>query len=142
MHSKLQKQLAATTVALSFVLTPIVAQAQAPAPAPAQPAPTIEPTEEQLNAFVVAFLDVSEIQMVFNPQIEAAASDAQAQQLQQQAADQMFAAVQATGLTIDDYNAILNRAAGDQEFAAMLQQQIDAEIQARQGAPATPAPAP
>ena len=139
MHSELKSPLAAIAIALGLVLTPAIAQAQAPAPPPAEPAPMIEPTEEQLAAFVIAYLQVSEIQMVYGPQIEAAASADEQQRLQQQAGDQMLAAVQATGLTADEYNAMLELAAADEQFATTLQQRINAEFEARQGAPA-PAP--
>ncbi len=120
----------AVVVALGVagVATPAVAQDAAPAPAPEQN--LIEPTEEQLEAFVSAFIEVNQIATRYTPQIQAAATEEEAQQIQQQAELEMIAAVEDTVLTVDIYTSILDRAEVDEDFAALLQQRIDAAVEA------------
>ena len=132
---------AAAAFVLSVTAAPL-AHAQAPAPPPAGPAELIQPTDEQLTAFVAAYLEVATIQNAVNQQVQGAPNDQEVQRLQQQGEAQILAVIQAADLTVDEYIAILDRAAADEPFAAMLQERISTEVEALQGAPAAPASAP
>ena len=59
-----------------------------------------------LDRFVDAFIAVRAIHEDFSAQLETVSDEAAAQQLQQEAQEQMVHAVQDEGISIDDYNAI------------------------------------
>jgi predicted PurR-regulated permease PerM len=96
------------------VTTPVAAQT---APAPGQ-APNVD--EETLRSFAVATLEIQEISQTYQPQMEAAESQEQQQEIAQAANDEMVAAVEAVpGIDVDSYNAIAEAAQADPE---MMQQ--------------------
>lgn len=83
--STLFKSLLAATLALGVPAAAVAQEQDAPAPAPAQVAP-IEVSETQIDQFVSAYQAIQTIQ-------QAVQAD-------------LVAAVEAQGLTVDDYNAI------------------------------------
>lgn len=90
-------------------------QAEAPAPAPAQ----FE--EEKLRSFAVAFLQVDQINREYLPQLQQAASEEEQQQIRQEASEKMLGAVEdAEGITIDEYNQIIEFAQADPDLAKEL----------------------
>lgn len=96
------------------VTTPAAAQT---APAPGQ-APNVD--EDTLRSFAVATLEIQEISQTYQPQMEAAESQEQQQEIAQAANDEMVAAVEAVpGIDVDSYNAIAEAAQADPE---MMQQ--------------------
>lgn len=96
------------------VTTPVAAQT---APAPGQ-APNVD--EETLRSFALATLEIQEISQTYQPQMEAAESQEQQQEIAQAANDEMVAAVEAVpGIDVDSYNAIAEAAQADPE---MMQQ--------------------
>ncbi|MGY6643620.1 MAG: DUF4168 domain-containing protein [Salinarimonas sp.] len=96
------------------VTTPVAAQT---APAPGQ-APNVD--EDTLRSFAVATLEIQEISQTYQPQMEAAESQEQQQEIAQAANDEMVAAVEAVpGIDVDSYNAIAEAAQADPE---MMQQ--------------------
>lgn len=101
--------------------------------APAEPAveaATASYSEEQLQAFAVAYLQVSEIGMAYDERIQAAQTDEELMGLQAQAQEEMIAAVEnVDGLSVDDYNSILIDAQADPELGATIQGYVDAQVQ-------------
>ncbi|MCC5977996.1 MAG: DUF4168 domain-containing protein [Salinarimonas sp.] len=96
------------------VTSPAAAQT---APAPGQ-APNVD--EDTLRSFAVATLEIQEISQAYQPQMEAAESQEQQQEIAQAANDEMVAAVEAVpGIDVDSYNAIAEAAQADPE---MMQQ--------------------
>lgn len=96
------------------VTTPVAAQT---APAPGQ-APNVD--EDTLRSFAMATLEIQEISQAYQPQMEAAESQEQQQEIAQAANDEMVAAVEAVpGIDVDSYNAIAEAAQADPE---MMQQ--------------------
>ncbi len=82
---------------------------QAPQTQPAQPqVEAIEPTDEQLDAFAAATIDIV--------------------QIQETAQQQMQAAVEEAGLTIEEYNGIAQAAQTDPDIDQALQQLIQDRI--------------
>lgn len=80
-----------------------------PAQPPAQPqVEAIEPTDEQLDAFAAATIDIV--------------------QIQETAQKQMQSAVEEAGLTIEEYNQIAQAAQSDPEIDQALQQLIQDRI--------------
>lgn len=120
-----------TAVALGFAGSLGVAAAQetspaAPAPeaqAPAAATPQID--EQKLQSFALAFLEVSEVTQEYQPQIAAAGSVEAQQKLQQEAGQKMVDAVNSTnGISVEEYNMIIQAAQADPELA----QRINGEI--------------
>lgn len=113
---------------------------EAPAPqmeAPASAAPAMD--DAKLKSFAVAFLEVSQVTQQYQPQIASAGSVEDQQKLQQEAGEKMVQAVNASeGITVDEYNMIIQAAQADPELA----QRVNAHItEAAGSAPAAPAPA-
>jgi predicted PurR-regulated permease PerM len=104
--------------AASLTGTSVTTQAAAQtAPAPGQ-APNVD--EETLRSFATATLEIQEISQAYQPQMEAAESQEQQQEIAQAANDEMVAAVEAVpGIDVDSYNAIAEAAQNDPE---MMQQ--------------------
>lgn len=130
---KLNRTLLAGVTAVAFGIAGSlgVATAQetspaAPAPeaqAPAATAPQID--EQKLQSFATAFLEVSEVTQEYQPQIAAAGSVEAQQKLQQEAGQKMVDAVNSTdGITVEEYNMIIQAAQADPELA----QRINGEI--------------
>lgn len=90
----------------------------------AQEAPTVPASEEQVEAFVAAYVQVSQVNQTFEPQLAAAETEQDRLALFQQAQEQMQEAVQSSGLSLDDYNGIYNQAQADPDLAAQIQTQL------------------
>lgn len=105
-------------LAAGFAMAPAagLAQTQAPEEAPAEqqqvPQPPaaedIDPSDEQLQAFATATVRIARIQ--------------------QEAQQEMQSAVEDSGLTIDEYNAIAQKAQTDQQISEQVRGLIDDEI--------------
>lgn len=63
-------------------------------------------SDETLVQFVEALEEVGELSVAYSEEIAEAATPEAAQELQMEAQDRMVAAVEATGLTVQDYNMI------------------------------------
>lgn len=97
-------------LAVGLVVGPAagLAQTQAPEPPAAQEQVDIDPSEEQLQAFAAATVRIVKIQ--------------------QQAQQDMQSAVQDSGLTIDEYNAIAQKAQTDEDIDEQLRNMIGQEL--------------
>ena len=104
--------------AASLTGTGVTTQATAQtAPAPGQ-APAVD--EDTLRSFAVATLEIQQISQAYQPQMEAAETQEQQQEIAQAANDEMVAAVESVpGIDVDSYNAI---AAAAQNDPQMMQQ--------------------
>lgn len=124
-RTKLLAGLSTLTIAAGAAFAPAVAQDQAPAPQMEAPAATPDLNDEKLQSFAVAFLEVTKVTQSYQPQIEAAASDEDREQLQQQASQEMVEAVNgADGITVDEYNMIIQAAQTDPELAQKINTHI------------------
>jgi predicted PurR-regulated permease PerM len=104
----------ATSLTGAGVTNSAVAQ-QAPAPGQAPAA-----DEETLRSFAVATLEIQEISQTYQPQLEAAQSPEEQQEIAQTANAEMVQAVEAVpGINVDQYNAIAEAAQNDPQ---MMQQ--------------------
>ena len=137
----LNKTLLAGLSALAFGLGASlgVASAQETAPAPEMEAPAAAPSvdDDKLKSFAVAFLEVTRVTQAYQPQIAAAGTPEDQQRLQQEAGEKMVEAVnEAEGITVDEYNMIIQAAQTDPELA----QKINGHITEAAGAGGEPAP--
>ncbi|RUO27042.1 hypothetical protein CWE09_10210 [Aliidiomarina minuta] len=78
-------------------------------------------TQEQLEQFASALNDIERINDEFVEQLEAAETQEEAQELQISAQSEMVEAVEDSGLSVEEYNAIAYRMQNDPE----VQQQIE-----------------
>jgi hypothetical protein len=126
--------LVAGPAASAFAQTDVQPQPAAPmeAPAtmeaPAAPAAAID--DAKIESFVVAFLQVDEINRSYAPQLQAAGSEEEQQEVRQQAGEAMVQAVEsAQGITVEEYNTIIETAQTDPELAQQINEKIRAAAQ-------------
>lgn len=137
--------LAALAFGFAAALGAANAQDAAPAPAPESPQMEMpadsapELSEEKLKSFAVAFLEVSRINQTYQPQIQAAGSPEDEQRIRQQAGADMIQAVDSSqGISVEEYNMIIQAAQVDPELA----QRINGHITEAAGDQAGAAPEP
>lgn len=65
-----------------------------------------EVSESQINAFVEAYIAVSEVREDYTARLQEAEDQEQAQQLQQEANDAMTAAIEDNGMSIEEYQEV------------------------------------
>lgn len=137
----INKKLLAGLASLALGAAPMVgvvhAQEAAPAPqveTPAAQAPALD--DAKLQSFAVAFLEVAKVSQTYQPQIEAAGSTEDQQRLQQEATEKMVEAVNASeGITVEEYNTIIQAAQTDPELAQRINTHITQAAGAQQPAP-------
>lgn len=115
--------MAATALAAGFAL-PAFAQAETETPQATQPA---APTEEDLQSYAAAALEVQSLLEEWQPQIEAAESPEQANEIGQQAQAEMVMAVEAEGLSVEEYNRITQLAQTDPELQSRIMSYIESQ---------------
>jgi len=104
---------AASLTGTSVTSSAVAQQAPAPGQAPAA-------DEETLRSFAMATLEIQEISQTYQPQLEAAESEQEQQEIAQTANEEMVRAVEAIpGIDVDQYNAIAEAAQNNPE---MMQQ--------------------
>ncbi len=118
------RALMAGAAALTLMIggTAYAAQNQGAAPqGPAQGQTAMEPvTDEQLAQFITAATDVQNVQADYAQRMQNTQDQEKAQSLRQEAQDQMIAAVEESGLTVQQFNQIGQRLQTDQELAERL----------------------
>jgi predicted RNA-binding protein (virulence factor B family) len=127
-------RLAAAALAAGLVAAPAAFAEQAPTAMqlaqdeqqqPAQPA--IQPDEQQLDSFVVATVRIIGIQQQAQQQMQAAKPEQQ-EQVRAQALQAIVAAVENEGLSVDEYNGIVQHVENDPELGQTVQQRIQEEV--------------
>lgn len=116
--------------ALTLAAAAAFAVTLAAAPAAVTPALAQQQTEsfsdDQLRSYAAAALQVHAIGSEYQPQIERAESDQQAEQLRLQANEEMVDAVQQQGLTVDEYNQIFTAAQTDTQVRSAVEEHMRA----------------
>lgn len=126
--------LSAALGASSLAIAPALAQETMEAPIEAPAGATYD--ESKLQSFVVAFLQVDEINRTYAPQLEQAESEEAQGAVREEASQQMMQAVESVdGITVEEYGQIIQQAQTDPALA----EQINGYIQQAVGAPAEPA---
>ena len=135
----------ASALAIAFSAAAGMAGAQEAAPAPQTEMPAAAPAmdEGKLKSFAVAFLEVTKVTQSYQPQIESAGSVEDQQRLQQEAGERMVEAVNgAEGITVDEYNMIIQAAQTDPELAQRINTHITEAASGDPAAGAAPGEAP
>ncbi|PHR65641.1 MAG: hypothetical protein COA51_05035 [Idiomarina sp.] len=101
------------------------AQAQAQQEQMMQQQQDIELTDGMLESFVVAMNNVQEISNKYSERFQSAEDAEEAQEIQRKAQEEMVAAVNDSGLSPQEYNAIVQRVQQDEELRARLQEMTE-----------------
>jgi len=89
------------------------------------PAATTDFDDDTLRSFVVAFLQVDEINRTYLPQMQEAETPEEQQEVQQQATQEMVLVVEnAEGISVDEYNSIIETAQADPDLASEINELI------------------
>ena len=89
---------------------------------PAQQA--IQPDEQQLESFVTATVRIINIQQQAQQQMAATQEPEQQEQVRNQALQEIVSAVESEGLSVDEYNGIVQQVESDPELGQTVQQRI------------------
>ena len=102
--------------------------AQSEPAAPSEQPAAVEPDEEQLDSFVEATVRIIAIQRDAQREITAAEEPEQQEQVRDEALQLIVAAVEQEGLTVDEYNGIVQHVQNDPELGETVQQRIQEQI--------------
>ncbi len=140
--------LSALAIGLGASLGAATAQEAVPAPAPAPQteAPAAAPQQAddaKLKSFAVAFIEVAKVTQSYQPQIESAGTAEDQSRLRQEAGEKMVEAVnEAEGITLDEYNTIIQAAQTDPDLAQKINGHIAEAVGERQEPAQEPAQQP
>lgn len=81
-------------------------------------------TEQEIESFAVAVIEIEQINQVVQQEMQAADTPEEQQQVQEQATAQMIEAIEAEGMTVDDYNEIATAVQTDPELAGQIEERI------------------
>lgn len=132
-HGRALRAAAGTVTALACAAVfagPVAAQETTP---PAQEQAVTEVTDAELESFVLAHLEVQQIQNELNAQLQATEDPEQAQAIQQEANQRMLAAIEAQGLTAERFSEIVDTINADPETGQRFAQKVEEVTAAEQG---------
>ncbi|PKA39584.1 DUF4168 domain-containing protein [Rhizobium sullae] len=129
--------LTAAALSLMFLSNPASAQQAAPEQ-PAQQGQTgsqgapAAVSDQKIEAFAVAYLQVDKVRQEYSAKIGATQDTAAKQQLQTEASKQMVQAVEASPISLDEYNSILTAAQKDPALVKRVQDKLQESAPAQQ----------
>lgn len=113
---------------LALVITPFaIAEEDAVAPEHQEAAPehageTLDPATKE--NFIAAYSDVLQVQNKYSQKLQTASDEQQARKLQEQAQQEMLQAVEANGMSAEEYNQVIRKVSTNPD----LQAEIEAEV--------------
>lgn len=122
------KKIAATTLFSALLAVPAAAIAQDPQGygQPPQNAAAAQPVDDATVAkFAAAMGEVQVVQQKFSEQLQGVEDNDKARELQMKAQEEMVTAVEASGISVQDYNALASRM--DQDPA--LREKVEKKLQ-------------
>lgn len=84
--------------------------------------PTAAMTEQTIDTFVDAFVAVQGIREDYTERLQAASDQGEAQGLQQEAQEKMMQAVEASGMSVQEYNEVAMTLQNDPELLERVQE--------------------
>lgn len=119
--------------ALAVAASPAALLAQSDQPAateqPSQPAQqAIVPNEKQIDSFVTATVRIIQIQREAQQEITAAKEPEAQRELRDNALLTIVAAVEEEGLSVDEYNGIVEHVEGNPELGETVKQRIQKQV--------------
>lgn len=111
----------AAAIAL-FAGTPVLAQTEMQPPQ--QQVPAVEYDEQTLQTYAAAMTQVIQIGEQMQPAIAEAENETEAEERWVEMQEEMVSAVEAQGMTVDEYNQITQQAQSDPELAAEINELV------------------
>lgn len=118
---------AAIALSTALALSPVAmaqnsgSQAQQPSQSQGQ---STEFSQDQIESYAAAATEIRKISADYQPQIQAAASPQERENLQREATDEMVEAVESEGLTVESYNQITSASQSSPELAEQIAQHM------------------
>jgi hypothetical protein len=94
-----------------------------------QPMMPPELSQSQIETFADATLELRQVQQEFDAQMQGAQDAAEIERLQQQAQQEAQQAIEGNGLSVDEYNAIVQAANQDPQLYAMIVEMMEQRAQ-------------
>ena len=94
---------------------------------PQQEMPTANYDEQTLQTYAMAMTEVVEIGERKQPEISEAANEEQAEEIWVEMQEEMVTAVEAQGMTVEQYNEITQQAQMDPDLAAQINEMVRSE---------------
>lgn len=89
-------------------------------------------SDQKIEAFAVAYLQVDKVRQTYSAKIEATKDAATKEKLQTEASKQMVEAVEASPVSVEEYSAILSAAQSDPAIAKKVQEKLQTAAPAQQ----------
>ncbi|WP_026287448.1 DUF4168 domain-containing protein [Thioalkalivibrio sp. ALJ24] len=93
-----------------------------------QEAPEVDLSDEDIDTFVEAFVSVQQVREDFADRLQEAEDETQAQQMQQEAQDEMVSAVEDAGMSVEEYNEVAMALQNDPELMQEVQEQAESAM--------------
>lgn len=120
------KQIATTTLFSALLLSAPIAMAQDPQGYSQPQSTAAQPADDAtVTSFAEAMGEVQVIQQEFSQQLQGVEDNEKARELQMKAQEQMVSAVEASGISVQDYNALASQM--DQDPA--LREKVEKKLQ-------------
>lgn len=116
--------LSALLLAAPLAAAPALAQGTAPQGTTAQGEPQVPPNalnEEKLRSFAAATLEVESLNEAWSPRIAAATDPSEQEEVRTQAMEQMAEAVRDKGLSVEEYNTMVQVVQADPQVASTVE---------------------
>ena len=115
---------AAVLTAVGQLCIPANAQNPSPSPAPEQSVPAPNLSDQKLDAAAAALVQVSSLLRDYQERLQQATEPADKQRIAEEGNSALKKAVEAQGLTIEEYNSIIVVAQNDQEVRNKILQRM------------------
>ena len=89
---------------------------------------SVQPDEQQLESFVTATVRIINIQQQAQQQMAATQEPEQQEQVRNQALQEIVSAVESEGLSVDEYNGIVQQVESDPELGETVKQRIKEQV--------------
>ncbi len=93
-----------------------------------QEAPDVDLSDEDIDTFVEAFVSVQEVREDFADRLQEAEDETEAQEMQQEAQDEMVSAVEDAGMSVEEYNEVAMALQNDPELMQEVQEQAESAM--------------
>lgn len=121
---RLRRLTGASALGVALALGAAPGLAVGPAQAQAT-APVAQPDDEAVAAFARAATELRDIVVAMEAQMQAAEDEASRDRMRQAATEDMVRAVEAEGLSVEDYNAIAAAAQEDERLARRINEEME-----------------
>ena len=126
MQKRIRRVLSTTIVAFGLAGAPVLAQQTTAQPmAPADTMPAQSYTDTQLQNFIKASERVVMISQEYTPRIEATTDQQEREQIFREADEEMVAAVQDEGLSVQDFNTINQQLPQDPQLEQRVTEMLE-----------------